>query len=491
MSISFNEIPNSLLVPGFWTEFDNSNAGGNPAMPWKVLLIGSMLSASGSAKANIPVQVFSGDQADVLFGKGSQAALMARAFLKNNTLLPLYVAGVADGTAAAHVDIPAADITASSVEAGALNIMVGGQSIIASVDYHATVQGVMSAIVDAINDAENLPVTAALDPASSSTKIVVTAKNKGTAGNSIAVDFNFYEGEVMPEGLSIASQHYQLAGGSGDPDVSDVIENIGAQWFNIIVTAFDGSLNAIRDELDSRWTATRQMTGVCFYGYNGDESGVKAKANKNSQVCVCLPLCKSPTPAFEIASFGAGAISTHAEADPAMPLTNWVIKGIVAPKNEDRLSMAQENQLLLNGASLINADASGNVYMRRIVTTYLKNSAGGSDTSYQQLETIFTLSFLRWDWNNYMAGKYPHAKLAQDGYTYGPGQVVMTPKRGKAEALARFAYWQELALVQNYDDFKANLVVEINPSNKNRLDFLLPATLMGQLFTCASKIQFK
>ena len=39
--MNFSEIPNNLLVPGFWTEFDNSAAAGSGAMPWTVLLIGS------------------------------------------------------------------------------------------------------------------------------------------------------------------------------------------------------------------------------------------------------------------------------------------------------------------------------------------------------------------------------------------------------------------------------------------------------------------
>ena len=63
-------------------------------MPWNVLLIGSML--SGGTAESVPVQIFSDDEADKLFGKGSQAALMVRAFRKNNTLMPLWAVGVAE-----------------------------------------------------------------------------------------------------------------------------------------------------------------------------------------------------------------------------------------------------------------------------------------------------------------------------------------------------------------------------------------------------------
>ena len=90
-----------------------------------------------------------------------------------------------------------------------------------------------------------------------------------------------------------------------------------------------------------------------------------------------------------------------------------------------------------------------------------------------------------------MAGKYPRTKLAGDGYEYGEGQVVMTPKLGRAEALTRFDYWMRIGVAQDAKTFEEYLVVQINEQNPNRLDFLLPATLMKQLFTVATKLQFR
>ncbi|MNG29476.1 Phage tail sheath protein [compost metagenome] len=61
----------------------------------------------------------------------------------------------------------------------------------------------------------------------------------------------------------------------------------------------------------------------------------------------------------------------------------------------------------------------------------------------------------------------------------------------KAEALAKFREWEELGLVENIDDFKANLVAERNASDPNRLDVLLPPDLVNQLRIIANKIQFR
>lgn len=479
--MNFSQIPNSLLVPGFWTEFDNSAAAGSGIMPWTVLLLGSML-AGGSAEANVPVQIFSDDEADNLFGKGSQTALMVRAFRKNNPLMPLWAVGVADGTTKATKEVT---VTGTATAAGVVALYVAGQNVNIAVASGDTAADIAEAIADAVTD--NMPVTAS----ASSGTVTFTAKNGGTAGNYIDIRVNYVAGEVLPAGISVSGTGL-MAGGAGDPSIETVIANIGAQWFNIIVTAFSASatLTALKEELEARWSATNQKTGVAIFGDNSDNARTVA-SGLNSQVLVELPLPKSPTPSFEIAAAGAAVIAQSAEADPAMPLGNLAVKGVLAPAMKDRKNLNEENAMLLAGGSLINAAADGTVYLRRTVTTYKTNAAGAEDDSYQQLETIFTLSFIRWDWNNYMASKYPRAKLAGDSYEYGEGQVIITPKKGRAEALSRFDYWQQIGVAQDAETFKKYLVVEINAQNPYRLDFLLPATLMKQLFTVATKLQFR
>jgi phage tail sheath gpL-like len=450
-------------------------------MPWNVLLIGSMLSG-GTAEESVPVQIFSDDEADKLFGKGSQAALMVRAFRKNNTLMPLWAVGVADGTTKATKSVT---FTGTATAAGVIALYVGGQNLNIAVASGDTSADIAQAIESAVTD--NMPVTAS----ASSGTVTFTAKNGGTAGNYIDIRVNYVAGEVLPDGISVSGTGL-LTGGAGDPSLTTVIANIGAQWFNIIVTAFSSSatLTALKTELEARWSATNQKTGVAIFGDNTDSARTVAY-DLNSQVLCELPLPKSPTTSFEIAAAGAAVIAQSAESDPAMPLGNLAVKGVLAPAMKDRKNLSEENAMLAAGGSLLNASADGTVYLRRTVTTYKKNESGADDDSYKQLETIFTLSFIRWDWNSYMSNKYKRAKLAQDGYEYGEGQTVITPKKGRAEALSRFDYWMQIGVAQDAETFKEYLVVEINAQNPYRLDFLLPATLMKQLFTVATKLKFR
>ena len=492
--MTFEQIPADNLVPIFATEFDNSNAVKGGAMPWKNLIIGQPLSSKSSYNGTL-VQITSDEQANACFGEGSQLALMIRAFRKNSKTIDLWALPVADngdGVAAEGTITATVSGTSGLASAGVVRLMIGGQSVPVTVAPGDAAADVATKIAAAVNAKHNLPVTATVSTAT----VTLTAKNAGSLGNSIDVRVNHYQGEELPAGLSLAI--VAMASGASDADYDDDSDYVGkiieGTWFNAIVSGSNEADNIayIKGLLDERWTATVQQTGVVLFGINGDLSAHTTKGNAlNSQVVVMPSLPKSPTPGFEIAAAVCGRVAPLALNDAAAPLTNYDVKGVIAPKQEDRLGLANNNLLLKAGCALLVAGNDGTVYLKRIVTTYKTTPAGASDTSYQQLETVFTLSFLRWDWNNYMSSRYPHAKLADDGNDYGPGQVVMTPKLGAAELLSRYEYWMSKALVQNYEDFKANLVVIRDPDDSTALQFLIPAELISQFFIGKSKLQFK
>ena len=492
--MTFNEIPSDNLVPLWATEFDNTNAVRSGAMPWKNLIIGQPLSTKSAYNGTL-VQITSDEQADASFGAGSQLALMVRAFRKNTRNSELWVLPVADaGSGVAATGTIACAVTGDSglAKPGVVRLMIGGQSVPVTLAATDNAAAVATKIAAAVNAKSNLPVTASV----STSTVTLTAKNAGSTGNLIDIRYNHYQGEELPEGLTLTVT--AMASGATDPDYDNSADYVGkiieGTWFNTIVSgsAEADNIAYIKGILDTRWTATVQQTGVCFFSLNGTQSVFTTRGTSlNSQVLVLPSLPKTPTPGFEVAAAVCGCVAPIALNDPAAPLTNYAVKGIVAPKQSDRLGLDNNNLILKAGCALLTSGNDGTVYLKRIVTTYKYTPAGASDTSYQQLETVFTLSYLRWDWNNYMAGKYPHAKLADDGNDYGPDQVIMTPKLGAGELLGRYEYWMSKALVQNYESFKANLVVIRDPDDRTALQFLIPAELISQFFIGKSKIQFK
>jgi phage tail sheath gpL-like len=104
---------------------------------------------------------------------------------------------------------------------------------------------------------------------------------------------------------------------------------------------------------------------------------------------------------------------------------------------------------------------------------------------------MLTLQYLRFSLRNRFASRYPRHKLANDGTRVGAGQAVITPKLGKAECLAWFREMEELGLVEGFDQFKNDLMVERSGSDANRMNFLVPPDLINQFIVGAANLQFR
>ena len=68
-------------------------------------------------------------------------------------------------------------------------------------------------------------------------------------------------------------------------------------------------------------------------------------------------------------------IAPKALNDPAQPLSNWPVAGIVAPRETDRENLEGNNALLKAGCALLTCGNDGTVYLKRVVTTYKENPA--------------------------------------------------------------------------------------------------------------------
>lgn len=493
MSISFDTIPADSLYPIFATEFGGSMSAKSGPMPWKNLIIGQPLRSKMSENGSLTL-ITSDEQADALFGAGSQLALMIRAFRKNTKSSELWALPVADDSTADAAEgsltfeIEGEEETPELAAGGAVRLMISGQPCPVNVSAGDSAADVATKAAAAINAKTSLPVTAS----ASSGIVTLTAKNKGAYGNGIDVRWNHNQGEVLPDGLSVTLS--AMANGGADPLFEDarVKETCAGNWFNMIVigSADNDNINYIKEMLDERWTAIVQQTGVmCFSLNGGAETDYTNKANAlNSQEIVLAALPKSPTSGAEKASALFGCVAPKALNDPAKPLHNYSVAGVVAPRRDDREDFNGNDRLLKSGCALMVAAEDGSVFTSRIVTTYKRNAQGVQDKSYMQLETVLTLSYLRWDWNNYLALKYPHAKLAPDGSKFGKGQQVMTPSLGKAELIKCYKIWEEKGLVYDSAGFAENVVVELDPENEYAMNFLIPAHLIKQFFISKSKI---
>jgi phage tail sheath gpL-like len=489
MSISFNGIPNTLRVPFLYAEFDSSKAQqGAGVQAYKLLVLGQKRS-TGTAVADVPVRVTNIADAITFFGEGSFLHNMLVKVFKNNKVTSCTVIPQADNGAGVAAS-GALSFTGPATSDGTLSLYIGGVLIQIAVASGDIATAIATNVAAAINEVTSLPVTAAVD-GTDAFKVNITCQHKGLLGNGIDLRFNYQDGEALPAG--VACTITAMASGTTAPTLTAAISAMGEVQFNVIACPYNDatSLSAIEAELLDRWGPMRQNDGVAFTAKD-DTNGnlITFGDGRNSKHVCCVGIYKALSPSYEIAAAVAAVAAFYGNIDPARPFTGLPLLGIVAPAETNQFTLEERNLLLLDGIATLKVDANGLVVIERLITMYQKNSSGAADTSFLDVNTLLTLSYLRWDWRTYMMNKYPRHKLASDGTRFGAGQAIITPKVGKAEAVAKFREWEELGLVEGGDQFKRDLIVERNASDPNRLDFLLPTDLINQLQVIGTQIGF-
>lgn len=487
MSIGFNEVPNGSLTPFFYVEIDNSGAfQGSNTIPWQILLMGQQLPAKTAPKEI--VQVTSKAQAVTLFGAGSQLAQMVEAFLASNSTQPLYCLPLsdADSSVAATGSV---EFSGTATASGAVSLMIGGRAITVGVESTDTSTEIADAVAAAVNAAASLAVTAT----AATGTVTLTAKNKGTASNELDIRVNHYQGEETPAGITVTLT--AMVGGSVDPDLSSegVSGILSNRWFQAIAMPWTSpaAVTYMETELATRWKADHMTGGVVYTAKNVAFSSLTAFGDaRNSPFSITMNAENVPTAPWEFAAETAALAAYYCAIDPARPLQTLGYSFAKAPTQAQENSWVENETLLQKGVATFTVSQDRAVRIQRMVTTYKTSPSGAADPSYRDVETVYTLQAIRYDWTVYMKNKYPRHKLASDGANFGPGQPVITPKTGRAEALNRFKVWEELGWVEGLDAFKASLVVERNSGDVNRLDFLLRPDLMNQFRIGATKIQF-
>lgn len=486
--ISMNQIPANLRVPLFYMEFDNSGAvQGGVTQEYRTLLIGNKLNA-GTAGALSLNRITSVEQAEGLFGVGSVLADMVAAHLKINKIQPVYAVPMADNGAGVAAS-GKLSFTGPASASGIIYLLIGGRLIEVGVTSGDAATAIATAAAAAITADTRCLCSAAVD-GTNAYEVNLTAKNKGVHGNSIDVRHSHYEGQALPTGVGLTIT--AMASGAGNPDVSSVWPVIGDQQYILTVTPWTDATNLgkVETEFADRFGPLNAADGFALYGVRGTFGDlVTIGEGRNSQFTTFMGV-KGPSNPWVWASQVAAQVALAASIDPARPFATLPLSSVIAPKKTEQFTLEERNQLLYAGISTFMVDSGGNVLIEKMITSFKKNAFGSPDTSYLSLNTPLTLSYLRFDLKAKITSKYPRHKLASDGTRFAPGQAIVTPLVIKAEIIAKFREWEQKGLVEGVDQFKAQLIVERNADNPNRVDVLMPPDLVNQFDVLAIKNQF-
>lgn len=486
MSISFNDIPADVLTPGSYIEFDGSKAiRGLAQIPHVALIIAPRLS-TGTVAAATPFRINSPGDAETKFGRGSIGSFMGKSFKLNNRITELWGIGVADaggGTAATGV----LTFTGPATAAGVIYMYLAGQRIPVAIASGTTAANALLAVLAEMANFE-LPVTGADGTGDT---IDLTARNKGTTGNKIKVEFNLNEGESFPAGISVTLST-PMSGGATDGSVSGAIAALGDVQYHTIVSAWedDTNMDLIEAELLYRWGPMVQKEGHAYCAVYGSQGTMTTAGNaRNSFNSTMMGIGLSNTPTFVWAAAVAGVRALQVQVDPARSCTTLPIKGVLAPPPASQLERSERNILLSDGISTYTCDTAGNCNIERLTTTYqFTNSI--ADRTYLDIQTPQLLAALRYTLRAMVAIKYPRHKLASNGSPIAPGQAIVTPDILRSDVIQLAGEWLNAGWVENIDQFVEDLNIERSVTDLNRVDSQLVPDLINSFFTFASQIQF-
>lgn len=480
--LTYKQIPAALRYPGVYIEVDGSRAGLGTDMP-AVLLVGQKL-ATGTAAAGEVVQVSSVQDAINKCGAGSMLAQMVAKYRNADTTLDLWILPYADsgvGTKATGT----LTVTAAPTAAGVLSLYIAGRLVQVGVTATMLVADVATAIVAAITAAD-VPVTAT----AAAGVVTLSAKHKGTIGNGIDLRISMM-GEDRPAGLAVTI--VAMAGGAGDPVPGDLAAILGTRWFRYVGLGINdaATLAAWHAESQRRYAPPIQAGFRAFTAFRGDyASSVAYGIARNAEHIGSLACELNPTPIWEVAAVLTAVAGPALFSNPVQSLEGLPLPGVVGVSYFD---WSNANSLLFKGMSVMRVAKDGTCTIKRLVSMYQTRADGSADDAFLDINVAEVMERIRREQMSAAVSRFTGSAAAKNNDGFRPGLRITTTDDVRALLLTlyRSTLMFEYGWVQDYEFYKANLIVEQDPTNPSRFNYRDTPVLLSPFYILAGRGEFR
>lgn len=482
--ISFNNIPPALRYPGAYVEIDGSQAGLGGDIP-AVLLVGQKL-AAGTAPAGEIVRLSGVEDAKTKAGAGSMLAQMVARYRAIDPVLDIYMLPYADNGAGVAAT-GTITVTAVPTVAGTLSLYIAGRLVTVAATTGQTTTQVATAIAAAITAAgADIPVTAT----SALGVVTLTARHKGTCGNAIDVRLNLY-GETTPTGLALTIA--ALANGAGDPAPGDLTAILGQNryWYVALGINDAATLAAWHTESQLRYKPPIQAGFRAFTAHRGDYASAAAfGVSKNYEHIAMLSLAINPTPTWEAAAMVAAAAGPRLYNNPVESLEGVPLPGMIGVSYHD---WTNANSLLYKGMSVMQVSRDGSCSLKRLISMYQFRPDGSADDAYLDINAAEVMERIRYEQRIGAIKRFTGTAAAKSNEGYRPGLRITTVDDVRAYLLSLYQHtlMQEYGWVQEYSYYKDHLVVEQDPTNPSRFNYLDTPVVLSPFYILAGRAQFR
>lgn len=481
-------IPAGIRKPGPYIEIDDTGLSqGLPSNLQEMCIIAPMTS-SGTATKDVPVQVYSADEAATLFGPGSIAHRMViAAFLQNPytrlTVVPLEDSGTG---VQAESDIT---FTGPATAEGTAVLTIGTDTVSIAISDEDTATEIAAAMKAAINADTSLPVTAD----NTLGVLTLTAKNDGTTGNMLGrydagEDGWLPEVEVDCAGVAV-SVITEFAGGANDPSLTNAFAAILPYRYHQIAFPYIDATNVglLGDYLDlvSDYRNMRGARGYIFM--TGALASATTIAGENNKRLHLGYIRKCARFSFENAA--AFAAMQNAESNLALPLNNAELVGCDAPAVEDRFTDPTEVEALLNaGVTPFVVGAGETVRCVRAITTYTEDDTGAASSRWLDSSKIGITDYVRDAIKARHQNDYANAVIKNAHGEDDPDFIVTTGDINSTniDVMKRI---EKLGYVENVDDNIDLFSVERDESDDTRVVSTIPMNPVDPVMVLATTLK--
>jgi phage tail sheath gpL-like len=368
----------------------------------------------------------------------------------------------------------------------------------------ATVAAALAAVINADN--------AALFTASAVAAVLtLTAKNKGELLNDVQIVAQYNAGDASPSGAFVT--FVSATPGAQNPSIAAGIASASTMYMTHVVVPYNDTTNAalILAEAQDRWAPLPGPTSLgngqddfLIYGaYRGSEAQIGTfMASRNSEYRTTMAVEPGQvingiqygglmSSAWQFAAVYAAISAALASAVANNPHQLVVLNCLKPAPVATRFMWNVRNRFILNtGNATYKCNDADQVMLETAITERITTDSGVPTDAERRVETQLAKSYLRWSVRAMLDTTYPRNRLADDG-TNGLPPDVATPKmiKGSIIALCK-SVWVPLGIVENFDQFKATLVVERSIEDCNTIKFQAMPDLVNILTVKAGKLSY-
>lgn len=511
--------PRKLLVLGnmIASAISRSDITASDGSTWTGVAV-----AAGTATVATPVAVASPEEADTLFGQGSECALMCRAIFAQKKSADITVCPVAEGGSSVKATATLLFANAAG-SAGVIRLTISGQQVAdVAVASGTSAANIAADVAIAINRAGNLPCTATV----SSATVTISAKQGGVRGNELGIQCELTTTTTTAalNGGTASTSLVRGRFGTGTAtagSVSDSFTNALAavatgEYF--VAAACSDTTNAglIKTHLGTyagiaerkRQQAvmglkTQTVATAVTFGQTVNATRIQIVYQRDTGSSVVDPWtpCTGELAASVAAArlYGDGTIGNGGAVRgeisyPAQNLDGVLLGGVKSQRLASCAFLATEiNQLLNAGITPLEPSIANPGYSRVVksITSYSLDTNGSLTRAVHDTSCVTVSDYAADRIENAIIAAYPNKNIAPDpsNFIAPPTADVIYPSMVRAAILAELDAMELEGLIVDVTANRDGVQVEQNASNKTLIVGVIPTRVIPHFHAFAGELQ--